>query len=182
MVGAENFEKQRQDNMESNNSTEFHESWKDQKLNGRLNEPDGAMKFAEASKNSPFEEKIGLYKEKGEKIKYENDAMKNFKDCPATAVDVTKWNWEKPDKDIVDRMSKMAKNIEIEDPKFDNKLINRWTGGTIAADLQWKIWDEKNTVTYLSDCSYWNSFSNEKCLIHSYGDPVYYAEPPVNFS
>jgi hypothetical protein len=77
----------------------------------------------------------------------------------------------------------MAKDIGMKNSEFTHKWIDKNTGGIVTADLQWKIWDETNTVTYLSDCNYWKgSGSDKKCLIHSYGDPVYYADPPVDFS
>lgn len=183
MVGGDNFESRSSNISEQVNSRDFNESWNAKEFLNTVDKTDWAKEMATELNKTSFENEIAWYAKKGKEIK-ENNFLEKYKDCPSTNVNVTRpSNWEKPVENIVKGMWTMAEDIGIKNSEFTHKWIDNNTGGTVTADLQWTIWDEINTVTYLSDCSYWKwSGSDEKCLIHSYGDPVYYAEPPVNFA
>lgn len=183
MSGWNNSESISSNAREYNNSTNFVESWNATEFLNTVNKTDWAKEVATELNKTSFGDEIAWYAQKGREIK-ENNLLEKYKNCPSTNVDVTKpSNWEKPVEEIVKGMWAMAEDIGIKNAEFTHKWIDKNTGGTVTADLQWKIWDEVHTVTYLSDCIYWKwSGSDEKCLIHSYGDPVYYADTPVDFA
>ena len=182
MVGSDNFESRSTNAREYNNSADFNESWKTKEFLNTVENENWATEIATELKNGDFEKNMSSFTNRGKEIE-KNNLLEKYDNCHSTAVNVTKsGSWEKPIADMIEGISDMSDKIGIKNAEF-TKLINKETGDTVEADLQWKIWDEINTVTYLSDCNYWKwSGSDEKCLIHAYGSPVYFADPPVHFA